>query len=64
MLAGERGPHRDIVVLNAAAALVVAAAADSLADGVDQAAEAIDSGKAAATLDVWIAASQAAASAA
>ena len=62
VLAGERGPHRDIVVLNAAAALVVAAAADSLSDGVDQAAEAIDSGKAAATLDVWIAASQGAAS--
>ncbi len=55
VLAGERGPHRDIVVLNAAAALVVAAAAESLPDGVDLAAAAIDSGKAAATLDVWIA---------
>ena len=61
VLAGERGPHRDIVVLNAAAALVVAAAAESLVDAVDLAAAAIDSGKAAATLDVWIAASQAAA---
>ena len=61
VLAGERGPHRDIVVLNAAAALVVAAAAESLLDGVELAAAAIDSGKAEATLDVWIAASQAAA---
>jgi len=62
VLDGERGPHRDIAVLNAAAALVVADAADGLEEGVAQATAAIDSGKAAATLDVWIAASQAAAS--
>jgi anthranilate phosphoribosyltransferase len=63
VLDGDRGPHRDIVVLNAAAALVVAATADSLADGVEMAAAAIDGGKAAATLDVWITASQTAAAA-
>jgi anthranilate phosphoribosyltransferase len=61
VLAAERGPHRDIVVLNAAAALVVAGAAESLDEGVGVAAAAIDGGKAAATLDSWIAASQAAA---
>ena len=38
VLDGERGPHRDIVVLNAAAALVVAAAAESLGGGVELAA--------------------------
>ena len=48
----------DIVVLNAAA-LVVADAAGSLADGVEAASVAIDGGKAAATLDVWIEASRA-----
>jgi anthranilate phosphoribosyltransferase len=63
VLEGDRGPHRDIVVLNAAAALVVAAAVETMADGVELAAAAIDSGKAAATLDMWVAASQAAAAA-
>ena len=46
VLAGERGPHRDIVVLNAAAALIVAGHAESLAAGAEQAAETIDSGRA------------------
>jgi anthranilate phosphoribosyltransferase len=59
VLAGDRGPHRDIVVLNAGAALVVAGAAESLEDGVTLAAAAIDSGKAAATLDELVATSQA-----
>jgi anthranilate phosphoribosyltransferase len=63
VLAGDRGPHRDIVVLNAAAALVVAAAVDTMADGVELAAAAIDGGKAAATLEVWVEASQAASAA-
>lgn len=51
VLAGEPGPHRDIVVLNAAAALVVADRAGDLAEGLTRAAESIDSGRAAAVLD-------------
>jgi anthranilate phosphoribosyltransferase len=61
VVAGDRGPHRDIVVLNAAAALVVAGAAESMDDGVAVATAAVDSGKAAETLDVLVATSQAAA---
>ena len=41
VLAGEPGPHRDIVALNAAAGLVAAGLADDLADGLD-AARAVD----------------------
>jgi anthranilate phosphoribosyltransferase len=51
VLAGEPGPHRDIVVLNAAAGLVVGDLAPDLAAGVAQAGEAIDSGRAATALD-------------
>ncbi len=47
---GETGPARDIVVLNAAAALVAAGIAEELADGVTKAAAAIDDGRAAAKL--------------
>lgn len=50
VLAGEHGPHRDMVVLNAAAALVVAGAAETIADALPLAAEAIDSGRARETL--------------
>jgi anthranilate phosphoribosyltransferase len=50
VLDGERGPHRDITVLNAAAALVVAGLADDLVAGVEQAAAVIDGGQAAAAL--------------
>lgn len=46
ILEGETGPRRDIVSLNAGAALWVARAADSLADGVERARESIDSGAA------------------
>lgn len=59
VLAGERGPHRDIVVLNAAAGLVVAGVAADMADGLTLAAEAIDSGRAQARLDALIRVSQA-----
>ncbi|HVT76380.1 MAG TPA: anthranilate phosphoribosyltransferase [Acidimicrobiales bacterium] len=59
VLAGEPGPHRDIVVLNAAAGLVVAGVVDDIADGVLAAAEAIDSGAAAAKLDALVKASNA-----
>jgi len=47
---GERGPKRDAVLLNAAAALLVADKAKSLAEGWELAAAVIDSGKAAAKL--------------
>jgi anthranilate phosphoribosyltransferase len=47
---GVPGARRDIVLLNAAAALVAAGLAGDLKEGVAQGAEAIDSGQAAATL--------------
>ena len=50
MLAGRAGPYRDIVLLNSAAALVIAGKAEDLKAGVALAAKAIDSGKAKATL--------------
>ena len=50
VITGIPGPRRDIVLLNAAAALVAAGLALDLKEGVVQAAEAIDSGQAAATL--------------
>ncbi|HUY64881.1 MAG TPA: anthranilate phosphoribosyltransferase [Acidimicrobiales bacterium] len=51
VLHGQPGAHRDIVVLNAAAALVVAGRVDDLAAGVEQAGSAIDDGRAALVLD-------------
>ncbi len=50
ILDGETGPARDIVLLNAAAALRVAGEAEDLRDGVARAAQAIDSGAAKRTL--------------
>lgn len=55
LLQGEKGPYRDAVLYNAAEALVVAGAVDSLVDGVEEAAEAIDKGLANALLNCWIA---------
>lgn len=46
VLQGERTPQRDVVLLNAAAALVVAGLAADLQTGLEQAAEAVDSGQA------------------
>jgi anthranilate phosphoribosyltransferase len=57
VLAGKAGPFRDIVLLNAAAALVVGGKSASLADGVERAARAIDDGSAAKSLDKLIAVS-------
>jgi anthranilate phosphoribosyltransferase len=54
VLAGQRGPARDIVVLNAAAALTVAGISAGLPEGLAAAAESIDSGRAAAALDTWV----------
>jgi len=46
VLEGERGPARDVVLLNAGAGLLVAGRADSVRAGIDDAARAIDSGAA------------------
>jgi anthranilate phosphoribosyltransferase len=54
LLAGERGPYRDIVLLNAAAALVVGERADDLAQGVTLAAGVIDDGHAAQALTALV----------
>jgi anthranilate phosphoribosyltransferase len=51
VLAGKLGPFRDVATLNAAAALVVAGKADSLAGGLKLAQQAIDSGEARKRLD-------------
>jgi len=52
---GETSAYRDAVLYNAAEALVVAGAVDTLVDGVEEAAEAIDKGLANALLNCWIA---------
>jgi anthranilate phosphoribosyltransferase len=44
ILEGELGPPRDVVLLNAAAALIIGGRADDFAGGVRYAADAIDSG--------------------
>ncbi len=51
ILAGEKGPRRDIVLLNACAALLVADAADSWEEGLSMAAASIDEGRAQARLE-------------
>jgi anthranilate phosphoribosyltransferase len=61
ILAGQGGPARDMVLLNAAAALVAADAALSLADGLEAAAGSIDQGRARDTLDAWVESSRQAA---
>jgi anthranilate phosphoribosyltransferase len=58
ILAGEAGPRRDVVLLNAGAALEVAGAAASIAEGMGLAARAIDTGAASATLERWVAVSR------
>ena len=59
VLEGIKGPYRDVAVLNAAAALVVAAKARDIAHGVALAQHSIDSGGAEASLDRLIAISNA-----
>lgn len=61
LLGGAPGPYRDIVLLNAAAALVVAGRAGTLREGVGLAEAAIGSGRAAAALEKLVAISQTAA---
>jgi anthranilate phosphoribosyltransferase len=54
VLAGKHGPVRDIVALNAAAALVVGDVAADLAEGVEAAQSSIEDGRAAAALDAFV----------
>jgi anthranilate phosphoribosyltransferase len=54
---GKKGPFRDIVLLNAGAALIIAGKAKSLAHGAELAAASIDEGRAEAALDALINAS-------
>jgi anthranilate phosphoribosyltransferase len=56
VLEGEAGPRRDLVLLNAGAAIYVGGRAESLAEGVRKAAESIDSGAARELLDRLVAA--------
>jgi anthranilate phosphoribosyltransferase len=59
LLDGAPGPYRDIVLINAAAAFLVADEVETLRDGVDRAAAAIDGGAARRALDLLVQASQA-----
>jgi anthranilate phosphoribosyltransferase len=58
ILGGEKGPRREVVLLNAGAALLVAGVAASLSEGIARAGAAIDSGAASATLGALVATSQ------
>jgi anthranilate phosphoribosyltransferase len=58
ILAGETGPARDVVMLNAGASLLIAGAVATTRDGIALATEAIDSGRAAAVLLDLVACSQ------
>lgn len=54
ILTGVKGPKRDAVLMNAGAALYIGRKAETVADGISLAAEIIDSGKAAKTLEKFI----------
>jgi anthranilate phosphoribosyltransferase len=54
LLEGSRDPYRDVVLLNAAAAFIVAGRAETLKQGAELAAREIDSGRARTTLDTLI----------
>ena len=58
VLSGAPGAHRDIVILNAAAALVVAGNATNIGDAIQFANDSIDNGSASAALDALVAASR------
>jgi len=58
ILAGDRGPRRDVVLLNAGMALVAAGVAGDVEEGLARAAEAIDSGRAQAVLEDLVAYTQ------
>ncbi len=59
VLAGERGPARDVVLLNAGAGLLIAGEAPSVSEGILMASRAIDRGDARRTLDQMVAISTA-----
>ena len=59
VLQGNKGPYRDIAILNAAAALVVSGRAEDLKDGAAMATRSIDTGEAEGRLDRLIAVSNA-----
>ena len=54
IVAGAAGPERDLALLNAGAAIYAGGLADSIAEGVDRAREAVDTGAAARTLDAYV----------
>ncbi len=54
VLAGESGPYLDAVLLNAAAAIVVAGVCERAEEGVARAREAVASGRARAILESWV----------
>lgn len=54
LLIGDPGAYRDAVLLNSAAALIVAGQVDNWFEGIEEAAEAIDRGLAKTLLDCWI----------
>jgi anthranilate phosphoribosyltransferase len=54
ILAGEPGAPRDIVLLNAGASLLIADIVPTIQDGIAMAADALDSGRAAAVLDALV----------
>ena len=55
ILGGERGPRRDVVLLNGAAGLVAGGLATDLADGLSLAAQSVDSGASRAKLEALVA---------
>jgi anthranilate phosphoribosyltransferase len=55
LLEGKKGPLRDVVLLNSAAALIVAGKAKDLKGGVSLAGKSIDGGKAGAALEKMVA---------
>jgi anthranilate phosphoribosyltransferase len=59
ILAGEKGPRRDVVLLNAGASLFVGGRASSVREGIERAADAIDSGAVRRKLDAMVSASTA-----
>jgi anthranilate phosphoribosyltransferase len=58
VFAGDRGPRRDAILLNAAGAIAAAGHAEDLREGLERARETVDSGAAAARLDELVAFSQ------
>jgi anthranilate phosphoribosyltransferase len=61
ILAGEKGPRRDFVLLNAGAALVVAGLVATIESGIELASSVLDAGAAAAVLEALVRVSQSAA---